>query len=185
MGEFAGQVTVEHKCFALAPTRDSIAQKFGDARRAKEEILQHWESARAYAKGEIDIRVERMRQQPFDYPYSTPGLLACKAAEMQQGQEGHWRYFDALQKAHMVDCLNIAEAETLMQVAGALALDLPQFARDIQSMEVKERVWQDLELAWHWGVTLVPTVIIDEQWGVPGLVDEATYRRAITEVLAG
>ena len=53
--------------------------------RGKQEVLNHWRTANLN-DDEHRINTDPMAQRPFDYPYSMPGLLACKAAEMQGGQ---------------------------------------------------------------------------------------------------
>ena len=81
-------IQVEHRCFALAPTPDGIAALFGSAERGKQEILSHWRAADRN-DDEHRIDAELMASRPFPYPWSLPGLQACKAAEIQAGQEGH------------------------------------------------------------------------------------------------
>jgi len=47
--------------------------------------LGHWRAANEN-DDEHRIHAELMAKKDFDYPYSTPGLLACKAAELQGGK---------------------------------------------------------------------------------------------------
>jgi len=50
--EFAGQVTVEHRCFALAPDPEAISRIFRSPEQGKAEILTHWAAARRHPGGE-------------------------------------------------------------------------------------------------------------------------------------
>ncbi|MDR7416414.1 MAG: DsbA family protein [Armatimonadota bacterium] len=69
------------------------------------------------------INADLMATRPFDYPYSMPGLKACKAAEFQGGHAAHWDMFDRVQRAHLTECLNIADFEVLRQCAADVGLD--------------------------------------------------------------
>jgi len=182
--EFGDRLEVEHRCFALGPDPGAIARIFGSPEAGKAEILTHWEAARRHPDGET-INVEGMRAREFPYPYSMPGLKACKAAEMQGGQEAHWDMFDRVQRAHAVEARNIADPEVLKECAREVGLDLARWERDFAGEEVERRVWADLKSAELRGVYAVPTLIFNDRWKVQGAVPEAFLRRLIEDLLAG
>lgn len=151
------EIEIVHRSFALAPEPMDIANIFGSKERGKEEILRHWQAANMN-DDEHRINVELMRSRDFDYPYSTPGLLACKAAELQGGSQMHWDYFDRVQKAHFVECRNIADREVLIDVAREVGLDVEKFKADIDSEQVRQMLRTDLERAVELNVDAVPTL---------------------------
>jgi len=163
------EVEVTHRCFALAPEPDSIARIFGSKQRGKLEIMKHWRAANMN-DDEHRINAELMEKMDFDYPYSMPGLRACKAAEIQKGQQGHWDMFDRIQKAHLVECRNIADAEVLVKCAGDVGLDVDRFVGDINGAKVDRMVEEDLKEARKLGIYAVPTLVIDRRYIIQGAV---------------
>jgi predicted DsbA family dithiol-disulfide isomerase len=161
------ELRVVHRCFALAPTPEAIVAIFGSKEAGKREILSHWRAANQN-DDEHRIRADLMATRPFDYPYSMPGLLACKAAEAQGGQEAHWDMFDRVQRAHLSECLNIADFEVLRHCAREIGLDVQRWERDFASAEVREAVQQDLARARLYGVTGVPTLVAQGRFRLVG-----------------
>jgi len=179
-----GQVVVEHRCFALAADRDAITRIFGSPQAGKAEILSHWAAAARHTDGEL-INVELMRSRPFPYPYSIPGLKACKAAEFQGGQEAHWDMFDRVQRAHAVEARNIADPEVLKECAQEVGLDVERWERDFLSGEVERAVWGDIRSARLRGIHSVPTVVVNNRPMLAGAVSEEVYRRVLEDLLGG
>lgn len=161
------EIGVEHRCFALAPTPDAIVAIFGSKERGKREILEHWRAANAN-DDEHRINADLMASRPFEYPYSMPGLLACKAAEVQGGQAAHWDMFDRVQRAHLTECQNILDFEVLRQCAADVGLDVERWERDYRSAEVWEAVQRDLARAQIYGITGVPTLVAEGRFILVG-----------------
>jgi len=130
------EVTVFHRCFALAPTPETMVAILDSKEWGKQEVLNHWRAANLN-DDEHRINTDPMAQRPFDYPYSMPGLLACKAAEMQGGPAAHWDIFDRAQRAHLTEYINIADFEVLRNLKGLSLPSLPhlqsRIARDLHS----------------------------------------------------
>lgn len=184
MKDYEGQVQVEHRCFALAPTQERIRQMFGSPEAGKAEILSHWQATKGYPDSE-DVNVELMRSRSFPYPHSMPGLLACKAAEFQGGQKAYWDMFDRIQRAHAVEARNIADPQVLHDCAAEVGLDLERWTQDFNSIEVRRTVEHDLTEAQTQGIHAVPTLVLNDKWAIPGAAPEEMLRRVIDEVLAG
>lgn len=184
MNDYDGQVQVEHRCFALASNPTQISSMFGSPEAGKAEIMTHWAAAAAHPDGEA-INTELMRSRPFPYPYSMPGLLACKAAEFQGGQQAHWDMFDRVQQAHAVEACNIADFEVLQECAADVRLDVARWAQDFRSSATRQAVEQDLAEARSRGVHAVPTLIFNHRWSLSGAVREAMLRRIVDDILAG
>jgi len=152
------QIVVVHRAFALAPEKDSINRMFGS--RGKEEILNHWRAANEN-DDEHRIRADLMEKRDFPYPYSMPGLMACKSAEMLGGQRAHWDYFDRVQRAHLTEARNIADDRVLIECAEDVGLDLTEFKRDFKSERARDAVLGDMKRAYELGVDASPTIVID------------------------
>jgi predicted DsbA family dithiol-disulfide isomerase len=105
------------------------------------------------------INAELMEQREYDYPYSTPALLACKAAELQGGQAMHWDYFDKAQEAHLSLCRNIADFDVLTDIARELGLDVEKFSADLRGEQVKYLLRLDIDRALELGVDATPTLV--------------------------
>ena len=181
--QFDGNIEVKHRCFALAPTQDDITRMFGNHILGKEEILRHWQSAKDHSINEVEINVELMRERTFPYPHSLPGLIACKAAELQGGQELHWKFFDRVQYAHAAECVNIADKQVLFDIATELKLDMAQFGKNFQDDSTKEKISKDFELARSMNINSVPTVVINQQIKIPGAVPTEVYLKTFDEQL--
>lgn len=157
---------------------------FGSPEAGKAEILTHWAAAAAHPDGEA-INVELMRSRSFPYPYSMPGLLACKAAEFQGGQAAHWDMFDRIQQAHAVEANNIADPQVLRRCAAGVGLDLVRWEQDFNNLETRRPVERDLAEAQARGVHAVPTLVLADKWSLPGAAPEEMMRRVIDNLLAG
>jgi len=143
-------IKVRHRGFPLAPEPNDIVQMFGSKEKGKRDILQHWKAANMN-DDEHRINAELMEQRDFDYPYSTPALLACKAAELQGGQAMHWNYFDKVQEAHLTLCRNIADFDVLTDIARELSLDVEKFSADLRGEQVKYLLRLDIDRALELG----------------------------------
>lgn len=156
--KYPDEIILIHRAFALAPSEKSLEYMFGSKELAKQEILEHWRAANENDT-EHRINADLMATRDFDYPHSMPGLLACKAAEMQGGNEKFGEMMDRLQKAHLTECLNINDDEILMQCAKDIGLNTEQWYKDYKSEKNRELVLADLALARKYNVNSVPTLV--------------------------
>lgn len=176
-------VRIEHRSFALAPEAADLERMFGSQQAAKREILNHWRAANAN-DDEHRIRADLMAERAFPYPYSTPGLLACQAAAILEGNEGHRRYFARVQRAHLTECLDINDREVLLACAEEAGFDRGAFTRAMESDEARRRLEVDLALARDWGITGVPSMVLDRRWLVVGAHPYDRLKAAFQQVLA-
>lgn len=181
--EFGDALEIHHRCFALAPSQAHITQMFGSPEAAKREVLTHWEAANRH-DDERRIRADLMASRPFPYPHSMPGLLACKAAEQQGGAAAHWDCFDRVQRAHLTECRNIADADVLLDVAHELGLDVARFAADMQSAAVRQAVGADCAEAATHGIRAVPTLVVGDRRLLQGAVSYQELTTAVRQALA-
>ena len=143
------------------PDPEAIFRIFGSPEAEKAEIMSNWALAAAHPDGER-IHEEGMRRRDFPYPYSMPGLLACKAAELQGGQAAHWDIFDRVQQAHAVETRNIADLEVLRACVREMGLDVARslWGADFVGgpAEVTEKMLYQQELFGHDRFLVVLTV---------------------------
>ncbi|QRG84003.1 DsbA family oxidoreductase [Vibrio diabolicus] len=172
---------IHHHAFALSASREEMIGKFGSMKQAKQIILGHWEQC-ARADDKKRVNVEGMRQQTFEYPFSTPGLVACKAAEQQGGSSSYWDYFDAVTHAHMSENRNIGDLDELTEIAGEVGLDKARFLEDFASPERQAEIQRDRKLAQEYDITSTPTLVINKGWVVPGALDINALRKTLKEV---
>jgi len=109
-----------------------------------------------------------MAQRSFNYPYSTPGLLACKAAEAQGGNSMHHKMFNRIQKAHMTDCYDINDFEVLKMCASEIGINVEQWEKDYHSEKVSQALDEDLYFASQYGINSVPTLIANGKYKLTG-----------------
>jgi putative protein-disulfide isomerase len=153
---------IRHRTFVLQASPAEMIVRFGPMENAKTEILGHWEACKAASDTPDAFNIKGMRAAPFDYPFGLPGALACKAAEIQAGQDAHWRMFDAIQKAHLTDARNIADREVLAEIAADIGLDVPRFVQTISADSTLSLVEIDRASARRLQVRSVPTIIVRE-----------------------
>jgi len=142
---------------------------FGSNETGKVEILRHWRAANEN-DDEHRICADEMACKPFDYPYSIPGLLVCKAAELQGWQQAQWDYFYRIQKSHLTECRNIVETEVLADCAREIGLDVKRFKKDLQSLNLRRAVERDIQWARELGVYAVPTIVNNQEGMVSGAI---------------
>lgn len=172
------ELDVYHHSFALAKEKVDLSKMFGDKERAKKEILSHWKAANDNSDEKL-INYELMATRTHDYPYSMPGLIACEAAEIMGGEEAHWDYFDRIQKAHLTECLDITQKEVQMMCARDIGLNEKEFDKLLSDEKTKQLVEKDLELARAWGITGVPSLVIDERYLISGAQKKEYLRKQL------
>ncbi len=153
---------IRHRTFVLQDSPRQMVAAFGSLPKAKETILRHWAACRVASDTPEAFNSDGMRAAPFDYPHGLPAALACKAADRLDGQAGHWRMFDALQRAHISQARNVADPAVLLAVAGEAGFDADEVARVMAQDATRSAVEADRKLARRQQVVSVPTVIVQE-----------------------
>ena len=115
---------------------------------------------------------------------SIPALTAAKCAE-RQGEAAFERFHDRLFTAHFRDNLDIGRPDVLRSLARETALDLARFETDYAG-EAYEAVLRDCAEGAAWfGVSGLPTVILNEKLSLVGAVPVERYLLLIDWILAG
>lgn len=106
-------------------------------------------------------------EQPDDYP--SRGLRAFWGAEAarRQGEAAFGRFHMALLKARHVERHDIADINTLAEVARNVGLDMTQFSRDLADRQLLTKLAEDHTFAVDTlGVFGVPTLVFPEQQAI-------------------
>jgi predicted DsbA family dithiol-disulfide isomerase len=115
---------------------------------------------------------------------SIPALTAAKCAE-RQGEAAFARFHERLFTALFRDGLDIARPDVLRSLAREAALDVARFEADYAG-EAYESVLGDCAEGAAWfGVSGLPTVILNEKLSLVGAVPAERYRLLIDWILAG
>lgn len=115
---------------------------------------------------------------------SIPALTAAKCAE-RQGGEVFGRFHDRLFTAHFCDNLDIGRPDVLRGLAREAGLDLARFEADYTG-EAYEAMLRDCAEGAAWfGVSGLPTVILNEKLSLVGAVPTERYQLLIDWILAG
>lgn len=171
---YGERLEISYKTFLLAPTPEARSL-------TKEDILGHWAMAKAHPGGER-INPELMAAREFPYAYSMPGSVAIKAAAAQ-GKEVEARYVEGIEEIHLVECLDIADDDVLIGLAGTLGLDVPRFEDLYRNGNLQEAVWRDHREAAGQGIYSTPTIVLPDGRRVVGAQPQEVYESVIEELL--
>jgi predicted DsbA family dithiol-disulfide isomerase len=115
---------------------------------------------------------------------SIPALTAARCAE-RQGPDAFARLHERLFTALFRDGLDIGRADTVRGLAREAGLDVARFEADYAG-EAYESVLSDCAEGAAWfGVSALPTVILNEKLSLVGAVPAERYRLLIDWILAG
>jgi predicted DsbA family dithiol-disulfide isomerase len=115
---------------------------------------------------------------------SVPALTAAKCAE-RQGEAAFQRFHERLFTAHFRDNLDISRPDVLRALIRETALDPARFEADYAG-EAYEAVLRDCAEGAAWfGVSGLPTVVLNEKLSLVGAVPTDSYRLLIDWILAG
>jgi len=154
-------VKVIHRAFVLQRNDEEMVARFGSLERAKQEILQHWQSCKSFADEPESINIEGMRSADFNYPNGYLAALYTKAVERIAGQDAHWDFFDAVQKVHLYHNQNIADARVLDAVVQKLELPLDQINAIVHSTDNVNALEADRARAAYFDIKSIPTLLIN------------------------
>ena len=108
--------------------------------------------------------------------HSVPPQVALKAAARQGAFDA---YHLAVMDAYFWDNRNVTATNTLSDVAVRLGLDRARFETDMRDPGLEAEVLREYAAALEHGITSVPTVVVDDEWQIPGAQDLVFYRRVI------
>lgn len=179
------QVDYSFKPFQLDPTasssettyaKDAYAKKFGGEQRAAE-ILQHVTNVAAQDNIEFNMDVA-LRANTF----TAHRLLAF--ALINHGSATQILLKERLMRAYFTDGQNIADTAVLVSCAVETGIDETVARQFLESDELVTEVQNEIAQATEYGVTAVPTFIINGQWSVPGAQDVEMFERILERMHA-
>lgn len=156
-------IKIVHRAFVLQRNEQEMIARFGSMQSAKDEILRHWQACQQHAERPERFNIEGMRAKPFNYPSGYRAALAAKSAEILAGQAGHWQLFDAIQTAHLQENRNIADTDTLLDIATEQGFERTEIARLMSSEPIIQAVESDNLRARQIGVRSIPSLYINNQ----------------------
>jgi predicted DsbA family dithiol-disulfide isomerase len=171
---YGDRVSVHWRTFPLIP-REQPDRRVTEQTREGRQRVGAEEPRAGFVPPEIDTPL------PVS---SMPALTAAKCAE-RQSPEAFARFHERLFTAHFRDNLDIGRPDVLRRLARETALDLVRFESDYAG-EAYEAVLRDCAEGAAWfGVSGLPTVILNEKLSLVGAVPTERYHLLIDWILAG
>ena len=172
---FGDRVSIHWRAFPLIPGQQP-------GRRSTEKTRE------GRAKVAADEPRARFTPPVIDTPLpssSVPALIAAKCAE-RQGTMLFDRFHERLFVAQFHDNADIGRHDVLRTLARECALDVERFSHDYASEDTYQAVLQDCAEGAGWfGVSALPTVILNEKLSLVGAVPVDRYHALIEWILAG
>ena len=179
--EFKGVVVVKHKAFSIIPSLEDLKEMAPTVEDARKVFLNEFQIIKRYFPDYDPEKV--IGKGKIGYVWSIPPLMACKAAEFQKGDEGHWDFFDKAQEKFFIEGEDITQDEVLIEIAKEVGLDVEQFKKDFKSKRARLAVIEDEEEARAMGIRGVPAILINDMWLIRGVQSEDFLRQAIEDIL--
>ena len=85
--------------------------------------------------------------------------------------------------AYFTNGKNVANLDVLVDCAASVGIDRTEAHTFLSSEELVDEVRAEIAEASEYGVTAVPTFIINGQWSVPGAQDVEMFERIIERIL--
>jgi predicted DsbA family dithiol-disulfide isomerase len=114
---------------------------------------------------------------------SAPPLVAIAAAQFQ-GSAAAIRLRAALREAALVSGLDISRRDVILEVAASAGLDLARFVPAFEATGTERALLEDIAEARELGVEEGPSLVINDDWLVPGLRSLKDYRLVLKRFLA-
>jgi|694.fasta_scaffold39426_6 predicted DsbA family dithiol-disulfide isomerase len=157
------------------PAKDAYAKKFGGSERATE-ILDHVTSVAAQDNISFNMDIA-VRANTF----LAHRLLSY--ALKQHGAAAQIALKERIMDAYFTDGKNIGDIDVLADCAESAGIDRTEAHTFLSGDEFVDEVRSEIAEAAEYGVTAVPTFIINGQWSVPGAQDVEMFERIIERIL--
>ena len=157
------------------PAKDAYAKKFGGPERATE-ILDHVTSVAAQDNITFNMNIA-VRANTF----LAHRLLSY--ALKQYGAVVQISLKERIMDAYFTDGKNIGDIDVLADCAESAGIDRTEAHTFLSGDELVDEVRSEIAEAAEYGVTAVPTFIINGQWSVPGAQDVEMFERIIERIL--
>ena len=178
--EGPGRIEVEYHAYQLDPTAapgvtmpvaEAYARKFGGPERARQII----DELTAVAAGDgLDFRLDQAKRANT--------LLAHRAIWFAATHRRQAALKERLMAAYFTEGRNIGDPDELASLAAEVGLDEVEVAAFLTSTEGAGEVAEDLAQAAAYGITAVPTYVVDGRWSIPGAQDVDTFVQVLTRM---
>jgi predicted DsbA family dithiol-disulfide isomerase len=155
---------------AAQPVIEAYAKKFGGPERAEAIIANVTNVA---AEVGLGFRMDRALRANTREAHRLLGWAERTAGSTVQGE-----LKEKLLQAYFVDGRNVADHDTLTQLATDAGLDGTAAAAYLDSDDGLEELNLELAEAASHGITAVPTFVFDGQWAIPGAQEPDLFLRA-------
>jgi predicted DsbA family dithiol-disulfide isomerase len=173
--EFGDRVAVHWRAFPLIPGQQPGRRATEKTREGRFKVAADEPRAR-FAPPAVDTPLPSS---------SVPAQIAAKCAE-RQGTAAFARFHARLFVAQFHDNADIGRHDVLRGLARDCALDLERFTHDYASEDTYQAVLEDCAEGAGWfGVSALPTVVLNEKLSLVGAVPVERYRALIEWILAG
>jgi len=157
------------------PAKDAYAKKFGGPERATE-ILDHVTAVAAQDNitFNMDIAVRAntfLAHRLLSYALKKHGSIVQIPLK------------ERIMDAYFTDGKNISDIDVLADCAESAGIDRSEARTFLSGNEFVDEVRSEIAEATEYGVTAVPTFIINGQWSVPGAQDVEMFERIIERIL--
>jgi len=163
--ELEGSIGVTYKMAGLLPSWNHFSDALNSISKPKH-MGPEWMHAKVVSGTHINNQI-----WITDPPASSfPACIAVKCAGLQS-KEAEDKYLYLLQKAIMIDSMNIARTSVLLDVAAAMpgTFDLLSFREDLFNDRGKEAFRRDMQECKYLGITRLPTFVF-RRAGRPSLM---------------
>ena len=157
------------------PAKDAYAKKFGGPERATE-ILDHVTSVAAQDNITFNMDIA-VRANTFHAHRILSYALKLHGAAVQILLK------ERIMDAYFTDGKNIGDIDVLADCAESAGINRAEAHTFLNSDELVDEVRSEIAEAAEYGVTAVPTFIINGQWSVPGAQDVEMFERIIERML--
>ena len=171
--EYGDKVDIGYRSFLLRPEPDPDCV-FNDYRRA------HWINANDQPEsGDF-----RMWESDEKFPVCSIVSAEAGLAARDQGKAFWDRFHLNLLTAFFTENRNISDAAVLMGVAEESGLDVDSFRDDLESGVNRRRVVEEyVEAVNRYGISGIPSVVVNEEAVMVGAVPSEHYRHVIDNIL--
>ncbi|MEU4692070.1 DsbA family oxidoreductase [Actinoplanes sp. NPDC023714] len=169
---FDGTVTITYRAYQLDPDPVPMVEKAGGPEEHAEQLFTQVASI---AAGEgLTLN--------FDRVIAADSFAAHRLIAWAQIQDRQADMLDALQVAHFTDGVDIGAPGALAALASYIGLDGDAALEYLESGAGEAAVRTDLAAAQEFGITSVPTVVIDGKYVIQGAQETPTLLAALEEI---
>jgi predicted DsbA family dithiol-disulfide isomerase len=116
--------------------------------------------------------------------HSMPPAIAGKAVRRDFGDDAFHRFHLALMRAYFADNRTVSDRAVVLDVARACGLDTDVLTRTLDTDEaaLEAEVVADHRDALHRGIAAVPTVVVNDEYVLPGAMTVAQYHKVVARL---